>query len=87
MEINLDSSRISNIGAGYEMHDVGNVKQTGRETEPVNVNVRDAMCDTLQRSEPLSEVPDAALVRDDDLGKLVNAVFDLQPPPMPAFVG
>lgn len=32
-----------------------------------------------------AEIPDAALSRDDALGKLVSGVFSLQPPPMPAF--
>lgn len=44
-----------------------------------------ATLDPLQGSEPTADVPDAALSRDDDLGKLVNSVFNLPPPPMPAF--
>ena len=41
--------------------------------------------DPLQGSEPTADIPDAALSRDDDLGKLVNSVFNLPPPPMPSF--
>ena len=41
--------------------------------------------DPLQGSEPTADIPEAALSRDDDLGKLVNSVFNLPPPPMPSF--
>ena len=34
-------------------------------------------------SEPVADVPDSALRRDDDLGKLISAAFSLPPPPMP----
>ena len=36
----------------------------------------------LVSAEPVADVPEAV----GDLGKLVNSVFNLQPPPMPAFV-
>lgn len=39
----------------------------------------------VKDSEPISEVPESALSRDDELGKLVGAAFNLQAPPMPAF--
>lgn len=32
-----------------------------------------------------AEIPDAALARDDALGKLVGKAFNLPPPPMPSF--
>ena len=39
----------------------------------------------LVSAEPVADVPDAALDRDDALGKLMNAAFNLPPPPMPSF--
>ena len=39
----------------------------------------------LESSEPVVDVPDEALLRDDALGKLVKSVFNLPPPPMPTF--
>ena len=39
----------------------------------------------LASAEPTADVPDAALRRDDNLGNLINTVFDLPPPPMPDF--
>lgn len=41
--------------------------------------------DILRGSEPTAEVPAAALKRDDDLGKLVNSIFNMPAPPMPDF--
>ncbi len=31
-------------------------------------------------------IPDSALSRKDDIGRLVDSVFNLPPPPMPSFV-
>lgn len=39
----------------------------------------------VKDSEPVQEVPESALTRDDELGKLVSAAFSLQAPPMPSF--
>ncbi len=39
----------------------------------------------VSSAEPVFDVPDSALSRDDALGKLVTAAFNFQPPPMPAF--
>ena len=41
--------------------------------------------DPVKGSEPTTEVPESALMRDDALGKLVGAAFNLAAPPMPAF--
>lgn len=42
-----------------------------------------ARTDGLAAAEPVMDIPDAAIVRDDALGKFVNSVFNLPPPPMP----
>ena len=95
MEINLNNNglggiRMGNdafgptgIGAGRETQGTSSV-DAGRET-------RDAVTITnapsgLASAEPVADIPDAALSRDDALGKLVSAAFSLPPPPMPAFV-
>jgi len=39
----------------------------------------------IDRTEPAADIPDAALARDDALGRLVDSAFDLPPPPMPVF--
>ena len=39
----------------------------------------------LAAAEPVADVSEADLSRDDDLGRLMSKVFTLQPPPMPDF--
>ena len=41
--------------------------------------------DALSSGEPVAEVPQSALSRDDKLGALVNAAFSMPPPAMPDF--
>lgn len=56
------------------------------QTEAVRKDCfQDAAFDPLQSSEPVADVPESSLVRDDHIGKLVNAAFNLPPPPMPNF--
>ena len=95
MEINLNSNGFGNIGMGRESFDATSVgagnatkgasgidagrgtldKVTFTRTQPSNI----------ASSEPVANVPDAALDRDDELGKLMSAAFNLPPPPMPSF--
>ena len=91
MEINLNSNGFGNIGIGRDApgaNGVGaGVEPKGADVKPVS---RDAVTFTnaptdLASAEPVADVSDAALNRDDALGKLVNSVFNLPPPPMPAF--
>ena len=92
MEINLNNNGLSGIGMGRETMganaiDTGNAaKGVGAERETKNaVTFTDSRKAELVSAEPISDVPDDALSRDDALGKLVNAAFSLPPPPMPAF--
>ena len=73
-----------------------NAVEAGREArEATGVDsrheVRDAVTFTraqvseLASAEPVADVPDEALLRDDELGKLMKAAFNLPPPPMPSF--
>ena len=39
----------------------------------------------ISSGEPVADVPEAALTRDDKLGMLVNSAFNLPPPAMPEF--
>ena len=89
MNINL-----SNIGIGTGTFGMGNQSNVegkkvdgqnsaiaGQELQISEVNT----LDVIQGSEPISEVPEAGLFRDDTLGKLVSSAFNLPPPPMPEF--
>ena len=95
MEINMNSNNFGTVGMDLERLDA-KVVGAGGETKGVagkdaRREVKDAVTFAQARpaglasSEPVGEVPDTALQRDDALGKLVSAVFNLPPPPMPAF--
>ena len=95
MEINLNSNGFGNIGMGRESFDATTVG-AGSETKGASGidaarGMRDKVTFTrvqssdISSSEPVADVPDAALDRDDALGKLMNAAFNLPPPPMPTF--
>ena len=89
MEINLNNNGFGNVGIGRETLGANGV---GAGTKDVaRHNMRDALTithakptDGIASAEPIADVPDAALVRDDALGKLVNSAFNLPPPPMPS---
>lgn len=85
MEINLTTKGYGNIGMSGEMSGVGDVKTVRQQGASANFEVKASTLDALGKSEPLADVPDAALSRDDELGKLVSAAFNLPPPPMPEF--
>ena len=64
------------------------LKAEGEKAKVANPDLRFSgvqSLDPLQGSEPVTEVPAAELSREDDLGKLVSAAFNLPPPPMPNF--
>ena len=91
MEINLGKSFGSNMGvttgtAGEGVagarHLAGDASHGTRSVS--NLTIGEGIA-ALSSAEPTADVPDAALRRDDDLGNLVNAVFNLPPPPMPNF--
>jgi len=97
MEINLNSNGFGNIGMGRETldaHAVGAANgakgasgmDAAREKQD-KVTFTRVQPSSVASSEPVADVPDVALDRDDALGKLVNAAFNLPPPPMPAFAG
>ena len=89
MEINLGSNIGGNIGAlndavGANVNNVGG-KTSDASRLSANLTI-DRGADAIASAEPTADVPESALTRDDELGKLVNAAFGLQAPPMPSFV-
>ena len=94
MEINLNSNGFGNVGMGREMPEATGVNfgsEANEASRPKSLHVSSPSCDVqsaaLASAEPVADVPDAELVRDDALGQLVKAAFNLPPPPMPAFTG
>ena len=95
MEINLsnnglNNNGLSNIGSGFESLGaaalgIGHEAKVGSGVKPQDaVTITNALRG-VSSAEPVFDVPDSALSRDDALGKLVTAAFNFQPPPMPAF--
>lgn len=93
MEINMNS--FGNIGIGRETLGANAVGAGNAATGAAGVDAGHGKQDkvtfthaqsaNIASSEPVADVPDEALARDDALGRLMNAAFDLPPPPMPAF--
>ena len=84
----------SNIGIGAGAFGIGgqpkiDVQKTEAQRPTAvgqDVSLSEAKSfDVLQGSEPLSDVPADALVRDDRLGRIVSSAFNLPPPQMPEF--
>ena len=83
MEINLNN----NAGVRRDAFDA-NVNKVGFETSTVSRDARltsslevTTRTDGLVSAEPIVNVPESELRRDDALGKLVNSVFDFKAPP------
>ena len=96
MEINLGNNGIGNVGIGREALGTTGVGTGGttvdatRSSRSMSVHVSknsasDIMSAGLASAEPVADVPEAELSRDDALGKLVNSAFSLPAPPMPSF--
>lgn len=85
MEINFGSNRLGGVSMDCDMSGVEAMKSMDQEATSSKVKVKTSTLDALKQSEPVTDVPDAALFRDDALGKLVSAAFNLAPPPMPDF--
>ena len=93
MEINLGNSFGGGIGVRPETagEGVDNARRTTGDAAQVarsrpNLTVGEGRAD-ISSAEPVADVPDSTLRRDDDLGKLVGAAFNMPPPPMPDFGG
>ena len=85
MDLNVNN-RIPTAGA-FETPKIGTPAEPAAKPEipqlkGLTVSVKPA---EGQSAEPVIDVPDAALTRDDPLGDLMKAAFNLPPPPMPKF--
>ena len=92
MNINFNNIGIGTgtLGAGPKVEGpkVEGPKVEGQKAESQNLRLSGAQTlDVIKGSEPVADVPESALLRDDDLGRLVASAFNLPPPPMPAFGG
>ena len=95
MEINLNNTGFGNVGMGRETLETNTIGAGNATKEATGLDAKREAHDkviftraqsvSIASAEPVADVPDAALLRDDELGKLVNAAFNLPPPPMPTF--
>ncbi len=92
MEINVRNGIAGGIGAGHELQNAAaadanqpapGASGISRHASNLTIGMRDA--DPVSGGEPVAEIPNDAISRDDALGKLVSSAFSLPPPPMPAF--
>ena len=87
MDINFGSIGIDNGMAGAKGvgNDVAAADVASRATaRPANLTIGTHVAG-IASGEPVADVPDSALAREDKLGMLVGAAFNLPPPPMPDF--
>ena len=86
MDINFNNIGIKN--GMVDMNGMGAERIMSDKTEDslatANLTI-DNHIDGVSSGEPVAEVPDSALARDDKLGMLVSAAFNQSPPPMPDF--
>jgi hypothetical protein len=90
MDINLGKIG-ERIGIGREAFEtkaaeVKSSDASGTTRTAANLSITGGAA-SIASGEPVDTVPDAALRRDDALGKLVSAAFCLPAPPMPDFTG
>ena len=89
MDINFNNIGIGNGAYGIgDQAKIDGVKTEGQKTVGQDIKLSGAQSfDVIRGSEPVAEVPDSALTRDDELGRLVSSAFNFPPPAMPEFRG
>ena len=87
MDINFNNIGIRNGAYGIgDQTKVDGSKVEGQKTVGQDIKFSGAQSlDVIRGSEPIAEVPDSALTRDDELGRLVSFAFNFPPPAMPEF--
>ncbi len=90
MEINLNNNGIGNLGMGQGITDMQGVdaglaaKNAQKAGAAAPLTIPEAMASP--EDVEAAAIPESALSRDDDLGKLMDKAFNLPPPPMPTFL-
>jgi hypothetical protein len=84
MEINFNRNNASLEVSRFS----GAEPQSTSDAQPSNLKSQLTITQSAASPEEISAaaIPDEALLRDDDLGKAINAAFNLPPPPMPYMV-
>ncbi len=82
MDISLDNSVNKAVGMGQEALDASLVSRPASEPAQLPNNLTVTHATATPEDIAAAGIPDAALSRDDDLGKLIGEVFNLPSPPM-----
>ena len=87
MDINFNNIGIGNGAYGIgDQAKIDGVTTGGQKPVWQDIKLSGAQSfDVIRGSEPVAEVPDSALTRDDELGRLVSSAFNFPPPAMPEF--
>ena len=86
MEISLNNIGMRNGTLESGVGNVGSAKvDEARTSRPVSDFTVSTRANDLDTAEPVKDISDSAIVRDDALGRFVNSVFNLPPPPMPVW--
>ena len=86
MEINLNGNfNVARDFGAIQSQQAQSAQTKAASQQSSALGVRASEVDVLRQSEPVMDVPESALKRDDELGRLVNRAFNLPPPPMPDF--
>jgi len=88
--MNINTNINANIGTTGEFN-VSSAREAGAVTAAQGTNGIEKSAFSITEGRASADeiaaaaIPESALSRDDDLGKIVSAAFNLPPPPMPAF--
>lgn len=83
MDISINSnisSRMGTVSGAQDAAPAGKAQDAAAKSD-LTITRSNAAPDGVSAA----AIPESALTRDDDLGNLVKAAFNLQAPPMPAF--
>lgn len=85
MEINFNKGLSGNLGVRQETLDASQVSHLASGVAQSANHLTITQTTASPEDIAAAGIPDAALSRDDALGRLVGEAFNLPPPPMPDF--
>lgn len=85
MEVNFNKGLAGNLGVRQETLDASQVPRPASGVAQPASHLTITNATASPEDIAAAEIPDAALSRDDALGRLIGEAFSLPPPPMPDF--
>ena len=87
MSLNINNISVPSPNIGGLQPSGEAVAPTVNERSPASSSLTITQTEMPHNEISVSEMPDDAFDRKDELGKIVNAAFNLPPPQMPVFTG